>query len=110
MANWRELLRPGGRLIAVDGFWFTAWNDGDAPPPFAEHYTADTRGQLPFMHLDRPEAILDALTTAGFTEPNAKARPDLGLGVGVPYLITAMRSDGSPIVTPAGDIRTADAD
>jgi SAM-dependent methyltransferase len=91
MANWRELLRPGGRLVAVDGFWFTDWHDSDVPPPFAEHYTADTRGELPFMHLDSPAAILDAVTAAGFTDPAATARPDLSLGAGVPYLITAIR-------------------
>lgn len=91
MGNWRELLRPGGQLVAVDGFWFTDWQDADVPPPFAEHYTADTRGELPFMHLDSPVAILDALTAAGFTDPAAKARPDLSLGAGVPYLITATR-------------------
>jgi SAM-dependent methyltransferase len=65
MANWRQLLRPGGRLVAVDGFWFTDWDDGDVPPLFAEHYTADTRGELPFMHLDGPEPILSALAAAG---------------------------------------------
>ena len=91
MANWRELLRPGGRLVAVDGFWFTSWDDGDVPALFAEHYTADTRGELPFMHLDRPEPILRVLTAAGFVDVAAEPRPDLSLGGGVPYLITATR-------------------
>ena len=54
MANWRELLRSGGRLVAVDGFWFTQWDDGEVPPLFVEHYTADTRGELPFMHPTGP--------------------------------------------------------
>jgi SAM-dependent methyltransferase len=88
MANWRELLRPGGRLVAVDGFWFT---DGDAPPVFAEHYTADTRAELPFIHLDGPEAILRVLSAAGFVDAAAEPRPDLTLGDGAPYLITATR-------------------
>jgi SAM-dependent methyltransferase len=91
MANWRALLRPGGRLVAVDGFWFTEWDDGDVPALFAEHYTADTRGQLPLMHLDAPEPILDMLSAAGFVDPAAVPRPDLGLGGGAPYLITATR-------------------
>jgi SAM-dependent methyltransferase len=89
MANWRQLLRPGGQLVAVDGFWFTEWDDEDVPAVFAEHYTADTRRQLPFMHLDGPEPILKLLTAAGFIEVAAEPRPDLGLGGGVPYLITA---------------------
>jgi SAM-dependent methyltransferase len=91
MANWRALLRPGGRLVAVDGFWFTDSGDGDVPPPFAEHYTIDTRRELPFMHLDAPDPILDALAAAGFTHATAQPRPDLRLGIGVPYLITAIR-------------------
>ena len=90
MANWRQLLRPGGRLVAVDGFWFTEWNDHEAPPLFAKHYTADTRAQLPFMHLDGPEPILRVLSAAGFVDVNATPRPDLDVGAGVPYLITAI--------------------
>jgi ubiquinone/menaquinone biosynthesis C-methylase UbiE len=91
MADWRRLLRPGGRLVAVDGFWFTEWRkDGEAPPLFAEHYTEATRAALPFMHLDRPEPILEALAAAGFVDVRAERRPDLSVGGGVPYLITAV--------------------
>jgi SAM-dependent methyltransferase len=89
MVNWRQLLRPGGRLVAVDGFWFTEWDDEDVPALFAEHYTTGTRRELPFMHLDGPEPILKLLTAGGFMEVAAEPRPDLGLGNGVPYLITA---------------------
>ena len=91
MANWRELLRPGGRLVSVDGFWFTDWDDNDVPPLFAEHYTADTRGELPFMHLADPEPILGMLAAAGFTELAAEPRPDISLAEGAPYLITGTR-------------------
>jgi SAM-dependent methyltransferase len=91
MANWRALLRPGGRLVAVDGFWFTEWDDGDVPALFAEHYTADARAKLPFMHLDRPEPILGMLAAAGFVDSAAEPRPDLALGDGVPYILTATR-------------------
>lgn len=91
LASWRELLRPGGRLVAVDGFWFTGQDAGDAPPLFAEHYTAGTRAALPFMHLKGPEPVLAALSAAGFTDLTAEPRPDLALGDEVPYLITAAR-------------------
>jgi SAM-dependent methyltransferase len=90
MANWRSLLRPGGRLVAVDGFWFSEWED-DVPPLFAEHYTRATRDELPFMHLDGPEPILDMLTAVGFVDVGAEPRPELTIGDGVPYFITARR-------------------
>jgi SAM-dependent methyltransferase len=87
--TWRQLLRPGGRLVAVDGFWFTEWDDDDVPALFADHYTATTRSELPFMHLGGPEPILEQLRAAGFVDVAADRRPDLALGDGVPYLITA---------------------
>jgi SAM-dependent methyltransferase len=90
MANWRELLRPGGRLVAVDGFWFTD-GDSSAPPLFAEYYTAETQVELPFMHIDGPEPIISTLSAAGFVNPTVELRPDLAVGEGVPFLITATR-------------------
>jgi SAM-dependent methyltransferase len=89
VANWKKLLRPGGRLVAVDGFWFTEWNDDDVPALFAEHYTAKTRSELPLMHADGPDPILVLVTAAGFIDVAAEPRPDLDLGASVPYVITA---------------------
>jgi SAM-dependent methyltransferase len=91
MANWLALLRPGGHLLAVDGFWFTASEEGGTPPLFAEHYTSATKDQLPFMHLDRPDAILEMLNRVGFVEVAAEPRPELALQGGVPYFFTAKR-------------------
>ena len=89
MTNWRQLLRPGGRLVAIDGFWFTEWNGDNAPPLFREHYTPQTRAQLPFMHLNGPEPILTTLSAAGFVDADAVPRPDLDVGAGVPYVFSA---------------------
>ena len=89
LVNWRRLLRPGGRLVAVDGCWFAAWDEEGAPPLFTEHYTVATRRELPFMHLDDPEPILRAVTAAGFVDAFAEPRPDLRLDSGVPFLLTA---------------------
>jgi SAM-dependent methyltransferase len=90
VANWRALLRPGGRLLAVDGFWFTGAQEA-GPPLFTEHYTLATSDELPFMHLDRPDPILEMLSSVGFVEIAAEARPELALEGGVPYFITARR-------------------
>jgi hypothetical protein len=43
------------------------------------------------MHLDTPEPILTMLTAAGFVDVAVEPRPDLSLGSGVPYFITATR-------------------
>ena len=43
------------------------------------------------MHLDAPEPILGTLTAAGFIDVAVETRPDLSLGTGVPYVITAAR-------------------
>ena len=89
MANWWTLLRPGGRVVAVDGFWF---DPGDDPPPlFAEHYSAATREALPFMGLSEPGPILAELAGAGFADVTVQPRPELRLSGGIPYLFTGRR-------------------
>ena len=90
-ANWWALLQPGGRLLAVDGFWFSGCEEAETPPLFAAHYTSATRDELPFMRLDRPDPILEILRSVGFVEVFAQARPELALEGGVPYFITARR-------------------
>lgn len=89
MTNWRKLLCPGGRLVAVDGFWFTGQDESGVPPLFAEHYTSATTAELPLMHIDRPDPILEMLTAAGFVELTAEPHPELALEGGVPYIFTA---------------------
>jgi SAM-dependent methyltransferase len=89
MANWLALLRPGGRLLAVDGFWFTS--SDEAPPLFGEHYTPAAEEQLPLMHLNHPDPIVEMLSAVGFVEVTARSRPDLALEGGVPYFFTCQR-------------------
>jgi SAM-dependent methyltransferase len=91
MTNWCNLLRPGGRLVAVDGFWFTGQDESSVPPLFAQHYTSATTAELPLMHIDQPGPILEMLTAAGFVEAAAEPHPELALEGGVPYIFTAKR-------------------
>ena len=89
MASWLTLLRPGGRPLAVDGFWLSS-SDG-APPLFAEYYTSATKEHLPFMHLDRPIRSSRCWAAVGFVEVIAEPRPDLALEGGVPYVFSGRR-------------------
>lgn len=70
--NWLSLLRPGGRLIAIDGFWFppgSAEEPDDGPPElFMRHYTPETQAALPAMHLTEVQPIVRMLEDAGFNE------------------------------------------
>lgn len=91
MTNWRNLLRAGGRLVAVDGFWFAGQDEGGVPPLFVQHYTSATTAELPLMHIDRPDPILEMLSSTGFVEVAAQSRPELALEGGVPYFFTAKR-------------------
>jgi ubiquinone/menaquinone biosynthesis C-methylase UbiE len=91
MTNWHNLLCPGGSLVAVDGFWFTGQDENRAPPLFVQHYTSATTAELPLMHVDRPDPILQMLTAAGFAEVAAAPHPELALEGGVPYIFTAKR-------------------
>lgn len=37
LASWRNLLRPGGRLVAINGFWFTGQDESEVPPLFTHN-------------------------------------------------------------------------
>jgi SAM-dependent methyltransferase len=97
LANWRSLLRPGGTLIAFDGFWFGAEQGptGDEPEPFRRHYTAETRAALPFMHIDHTDPIVHSMSRAGFVDVTVRDQPHLANGTDstVPYVITAISGE-----------------
>jgi SAM-dependent methyltransferase len=93
---WRELLRPGGLLVAFDGFWFDPrpGPHDDEPEPFRRHYTAETRAELPFMHLDRADPIVATVERAGFQDVEVRSLPDLAdrPDGATPYGVTARRA------------------
>jgi SAM-dependent methyltransferase len=72
MRNWLRLLRPGGRVVAIDGFWFdqaTAGDDaaaGETPGLFEQHYTTQTRAALPAMQMTAVEPVAAMFEEAGF--------------------------------------------
>jgi SAM-dependent methyltransferase len=93
LSNWRELLRPGGLLIAFDGFWFDPepGPHDHEPEPFRRHYTAAMRAELPFMHLDGADPIVAAMERTGFRDVTVTTLDHLATGPdqATPYRITA---------------------
>ena len=61
--NWRELLRPGGRLVAIDGYWF---REEAEPGLFDRYYSPETRAALLTMRFEQPEPLVAMLERAGF--------------------------------------------
>jgi ubiquinone/menaquinone biosynthesis C-methylase UbiE len=70
--NWRSLLRPGGRLVCMDGLWFS---EPTPRPVFDDYYTPATRADLPFMEIDSVEPIVSLLTRCGFSSVSVSGEP-----------------------------------
>jgi ubiquinone/menaquinone biosynthesis C-methylase UbiE len=68
LMNWRRLLKPKGRVVVIDGFWFTQEKPGESNELFSRYYTDRTREALPAMHWDRVEPVADLLAAAGFSD------------------------------------------
>lgn len=69
LANWRRLLRGGGRVVTIDGFWFDAdtFDDDSALPElFQQHYTRETREAIPVMDFKSADQVAGLFLTAGF--------------------------------------------
>jgi ubiquinone/menaquinone biosynthesis C-methylase UbiE len=63
---WRHLLRPGGRVVAIDGFWFSSEPEGDEGF-FESFYDRQARASLPGWRYHDPAPILALFEQAGFT-------------------------------------------
>jgi ubiquinone/menaquinone biosynthesis C-methylase UbiE len=68
LGNWFRLLRPNGRVVVIDGFWFAQSAPDEGFELFDRHYTDRTRECLPAMRWERVEPVADLLRTAGFSE------------------------------------------
>lgn len=76
LRSWRVLLRPGGRVVAIDGFWFresgAASDEGAREQPeqvglFDRYYTRETRAALPAMSFASAAPIVAMFERAGFS-------------------------------------------
>jgi len=68
LSAWRKLLKPGGRAIVIDGFWFKPVSDDAAEPEglFEEYYTRDMRRALPGWQFFDPKPVVAMFERAGF--------------------------------------------
>ena len=92
-ASWRRLLRPGGRVVAIDGLWhLRAPQAADAAPPPAapadeakarqraawdRHYSDAVQASLPLFAAGALDPVLAAVRAAGLGEARLTALPDV---------------------------------
>lgn len=68
LAHWCRLLRPNGRVVVIDGFWFAQSRPEQGFDLFERYYTDRTRESLTAMRWKRVEPVADLLRAAGFSE------------------------------------------
>ena len=71
--NWLRLLKPGGRVVAIDSFWFDPeqpqeMNDEDVRSQWAQHYSPQTQSALPNFALSDHAPLVNEMSSAGFTQ------------------------------------------
>ena len=73
LAAWLRLLRPGGRVVAIDSFWWAGQPDEEPAEEglFEQHYTKDTRAALPGMRASNVDDVVAMFECAGFQDLRA---------------------------------------
>jgi ubiquinone/menaquinone biosynthesis C-methylase UbiE len=72
-ANWRKLLRPGGRIIAIDSV-----SPSPKPVPVSSSYSEELAKALPLRHTGTPWAAVRAFKTAGYEYVSASLIDEVG--------------------------------
>jgi SAM-dependent methyltransferase len=108
LRSWFELLRPGGRLVIIDGLWRATQDEDDEPDrnddddghgEGEEFYTEQVLARLPVNHATSVDEVVRTIAGAGFTdiEPfslalvEAEEDPSLAKGNRGRYALRASR-------------------
>jgi ubiquinone/menaquinone biosynthesis C-methylase UbiE len=98
LMNWWRLLRPRGRIVVIDGFWFAQAKPQEGNEVFDRYYTDRTREALPAMYWGRVEPVAGLLTAAGFSDVTTSDLADVHRLAEKPpsaqpwYVVTGRRS------------------
>lgn len=105
LSNWHRILKPGGRLVVVDGTWFPEGvhsnrGESETPDAFRQQYSETVVDNLPLAEASTIEDTVAAVREAGFANVEVAALPqieqldrayadDLDQAVRTQYVITA---------------------
>src|SRR5262249_43767866 len=68
LTAWRRLLRPGGRVVAIDGFWFEPPSEAEELDGlFESYYDRSARASLPGWRYFDTGPIVALFSRAGFS-------------------------------------------
>ena len=66
-ARWHALLRPGGRLVAIDSLWEQERQTSPEPPRAHTGYSEQVTAALPLRNLTSVDPVLGIARAAGFS-------------------------------------------
>jgi ubiquinone/menaquinone biosynthesis C-methylase UbiE len=92
--NWWNLLKPGGRVVAIDSFWFDPNQpltiDGDAVrEQWTRYYSTETQAALPNFALNDINPLVAILSTVGFIDVTIERLVDIRTAEATPVGHTA---------------------